>query len=99
MRAELALGDGAPHAPWSETLHRDGAPAATTTHLADALRALDLPDGPGQAWGAAESRIARDLRTVLRDERGLPRSRAGARGRPARNAASAALKSDGGLAK
>ncbi len=54
-------------------VHRDGAPAATTSHLADALRRLPLPDGPGQAWGAAESRIARDLRTVLREERGMPR--------------------------
>ena len=54
-------------------VHRDGAPAATTSHLADALRGLPLPDGPGQAWGAAESRVARELRTVLREERGMPR--------------------------
>jgi NADPH-dependent ferric siderophore reductase len=61
-------------------VHRDGAPAGTTSHLADALRAVPLPTGPGQAWGAAESRIARDLRTVLRDEHGMPRSHAHARG-------------------
>jgi NADPH-dependent ferric siderophore reductase len=61
-------------------VHRDGAPAATTTHLRDALRALPLPTGTGQAWGAAESRVARDLRTVLRDERGMPRTHASARG-------------------
>jgi NADPH-dependent ferric siderophore reductase len=61
-------------------VYRDGAPAATTAHLADALRELPLPDGTGQAWGAAESRIARDLRAVLRDERGMPRSHAHARG-------------------
>ena len=61
-------------------VHRDGAPAATTSHLADALREVRLPPGAGQAWGAAESRIARDLRTVLRDERGLPRTHAHARG-------------------
>jgi NADPH-dependent ferric siderophore reductase len=61
-------------------VHRDGAPAATTTHLADALRDLALPDGLGQAWGAAESRVARDLRAVLRDERGMPKSHATARG-------------------
>ena len=60
----------------SAWVHRDGAPAATTAHLADALRELALPDGAGQAWGAAESRIARDLRTVLRDERGMPKSHA-----------------------
>jgi NADPH-dependent ferric siderophore reductase len=71
---ELPLG-GEPR--W---VHRDGAPAGTTSHLADALRAVPLPTGAGQAWGAAESRIARDLRTVLRDERGLPRSHAHARG-------------------
>lgn len=59
---------------------REGAPAGTTSHLADALRALDLPAGVGQAWGAAESKIAKDVRTVLRDERGLPRTHAGARG-------------------
>jgi NADPH-dependent ferric siderophore reductase len=61
-------------------VHRDGAPAATTTHLADALREVSLPPGSGQAWGAAESRVARDLRAVLRRERGLPSSHAHARG-------------------
>jgi len=66
--------------PGVKWVHRDGAPAATTTHLADALRKLPLPNGAGQAWGAAESRIARDLRAVLRDERGMPRSHATARG-------------------
>jgi NADPH-dependent ferric siderophore reductase len=66
--------------PGIKWVHRDGAPAATTTHLADALRELELPKGAGQAWGAAESRIARDLRAVLRDERGMPRSHATARG-------------------
>ena len=63
-----------------EWVHREGAPAGTTTHLADALRALPLPDGLGQAWGAAESYVARDLRSVLRDERGMPRTLATARG-------------------
>jgi NADPH-dependent ferric siderophore reductase len=61
-------------------VHRDGAAAATTTHLADALRALPLPAGPGQAWGAAESRVARTLREVLRDERGMERRLVSARG-------------------
>lgn len=61
-------------------VHRGSAPAATTSHLADALRAVSLPSGVGQAWGAAESRVARDLRTVLRDDRGLPRTHAHARG-------------------
>src|SRR5919198_697687 len=57
-----------------------GAAAATTSHLADALRALPLPEGRGQAWGAAESGVARDLRRVLREERGLPRSLVSAKG-------------------
>jgi NADPH-dependent ferric siderophore reductase len=61
-------------------VHRGAAAPATTTQLADTLRTLDLPAGDGQAWGAAESRVARDLRAVLRDERGLPRGRAHARG-------------------
>ena len=68
-----------PHAR-VEWVHREGAPAGTTTHLADALRALPLPDGVGQAWGAAESYVARDLRGVLRDERGMPSTLATARG-------------------
>ncbi len=31
-------------------VHRDGAPAGTTSHLADALRAVHLPTGAGQSW-------------------------------------------------
>ena len=62
-------------------VHRDGAAAATTTHLADALRGLPLPDGTGQAWGAAEVEgRARTLREVLRDERGMERKLASAKG-------------------
>lgn len=61
-------------------VHRDGADAATTTHLADTLRALPLPDGAGQAWGAAESTVARTLREVLRDERGMERKLVSAKG-------------------
>jgi NADPH-dependent ferric siderophore reductase len=61
-------------------VHRDGADAATTTHLADALRRLELPSGVGQAWGAAESKVARALREVLRDERGMPRKHVSAKG-------------------
>jgi NADPH-dependent ferric siderophore reductase len=61
-------------------VHRDGADAATTTHLADALRALPLPDGVGQAWGAAESTVARSVREVLRDERGMERKLVSAKG-------------------
>jgi NADPH-dependent ferric siderophore reductase len=66
--------------PGVRWVHRGAAAPATTSHLADALRGVTLPAGPGQAWGAAESRVARDLRTVLREERGVPRSHATARG-------------------
>ncbi len=61
-------------------VHRGDAPAATTAHLADTLRELELPSGPGQAWGAAESSVARDLRNVLREERGMPRKHVSAKG-------------------
>lgn len=61
-------------------VHRDAAPAGTTAHLVEAVRALDLPAGVGQAWGAAESGVARDLRSVLRDEHAMPRTHARARG-------------------
>ncbi len=61
-------------------VHRGRAPAGVSTALAEAVRAVELPTGTGQAWGAAESRVARELRTVLRDERGMPRSHARARG-------------------
>jgi len=63
-----------------EWVHRDGEPAATTSHLPDAVRSLALPSGTGQAWGAAESKIARDLRGVLREHHGMPRTHAHARG-------------------
>jgi NADPH-dependent ferric siderophore reductase len=41
-----------------EWVHRDGAPAATTAHLADALREIDLPgrSGPGVGCGRVTSR-------------------------------------------
>ncbi|HET6547886.1 MAG TPA: siderophore-interacting protein [Solirubrobacter sp.] len=61
-------------------VHRSGAPAATTSHLPDALRALAIPHGRVQAWGAAESGVARELRSILRDEHGLPRAHATAKG-------------------
>jgi NADPH-dependent ferric siderophore reductase len=62
-------------------VHCDGAPAATTSHLADALRALTLPSGSGQAWGAAERASPAPCdRSVLRDDHGLPRTHAHAKG-------------------
>jgi hypothetical protein len=41
--------------PRLEWIHRDGAPPATTEHLAQALREIDLPGGRGQP-GALRSR-------------------------------------------
>ena len=64
----LAL-DGCASVRW---VPREGAPAASTDHLARALREAPLPAGPGQVWGAAESMVAKAVRGVLRGERGLP---------------------------
>lgn len=55
-------------------VHREGAPAGETLVLADAVRALPLPDGRGRVWGAGESGVMRVVRDHLRDERGIPRS-------------------------
>jgi NADPH-dependent ferric siderophore reductase len=41
--------------------------------LAEAVRAAELPAGPGQAWLAGESACVRDLRLHLLDDRGLDR--------------------------
>ncbi len=57
-------------------VHRNGDPFGVP--LAEAVRAVELPDGPGQAWGAAESTVARDLREVLR--RAMPRKHVKATG-------------------
>jgi NADPH-dependent ferric siderophore reductase len=53
-------------------LHRDGAPAGTTTLLPDAVAALDLTGGPGRVWGGGEALAMRGVRRHVRDERGLP---------------------------
>jgi NADPH-dependent ferric siderophore reductase len=54
-------------------LHRDGAPAGTTTLLADAVRALPPFEGTPYVWGGAESRAMTSVRRHVRDERGLER--------------------------
>ncbi len=54
-------------------LHRGDAPPGTTTLLADAVRALDWPDGRVYAWMAGESTAARDVRTHWRTDRAVPR--------------------------
>jgi NADPH-dependent ferric siderophore reductase len=54
-------------------LHRGGAPAGTTTLLADAVRELP-PFGSGTyVWGGAESRAMTAVRRHVRDDRGLSR--------------------------
>jgi NADPH-dependent ferric siderophore reductase len=47
--------------------------AADSAVLADALRALDLPDPPGVAYLAGEARTIQRLRRILTDERGWDR--------------------------
>ena len=55
-------------------MHRDGAPRRDDARTSPTRCARSsCPTAPGQAWGAAESRVARDVRTVLRGERGMPR--------------------------
>jgi NADPH-dependent ferric siderophore reductase len=52
-------------------LHRGGAAPGTTTLLADAVRALELPAGRGRAWGAGEALAMRDVRRHLREGRAM----------------------------
>ena len=67
---ELALPDGAEVALGAPRRAR----AATTSHLADALRALDAARRPRPGLGRRRSRGSRaTCATVLRGERGMPR--------------------------
>lgn len=54
-------------------LHRDGAPAGTTSLLADAVRAMAWPGGAAYAWGGGESRTMASMRRYLRHDVGLDR--------------------------
>lgn len=57
-------------------LHRDGAPAGTTTLLTDAVKNHTFPDVPGEkvfAWVSAESAVVLDLRRHLRNNVGMDR--------------------------
>ena len=49
---------------WHWTLRGDRAPG-TTSLLLDAARELELPAGPGQAWGGGEALAIRDVRRHL----------------------------------
>ncbi|MPQ98622.1 siderophore-interacting protein [Modestobacter sp. I12A-02628] len=56
-------------------LHRDGAEPGTTTHLVDAVRALERPATDDLfAWVAAESSVVRSIRADLRGRWGLGRA-------------------------
>ncbi|WP_188191609.1 siderophore-interacting protein [Nonomuraea sp. SYSU D8015] len=52
---------------------RDGAPAAGSRALVDAVRELDLPDRPGVAYLAGEARTIQAVRAHLVGERGWSR--------------------------
>ncbi|MEV0378511.1 siderophore-interacting protein [Nonomuraea sp. NPDC050643] len=52
---------------------RDGAPAARSQVLVNAVRELDLPAGPGVAYLAGEARTIQAVRAHLVDERGWQR--------------------------
>jgi NADPH-dependent ferric siderophore reductase len=52
---------------------RAARPAGTTTVLADALAALELPDGAAQVWGGGEALAMRSVRDHLRAA-GIPRA-------------------------
>jgi len=61
-------------------LHRDGAPAGTTTLLDQALKDLTLPDEDVHVWIGAEINTARRLRAALVDEQGMDRANVRAAG-------------------
>ena len=46
---------------------RDGRAPGTTTAIADAVAALELPDGPVQLWGGGEALAMRAVRETVRD--------------------------------
>jgi NADPH-dependent ferric siderophore reductase len=52
---------------------REGASAASSSTLAQAVSELDLPDEPGTAYLAGEARTVQAVRTHLVRERGWPR--------------------------
>jgi NADPH-dependent ferric siderophore reductase len=54
-------------------LYRNGAPAGTTTLLADAVRATPWPGGTPYVWGGGESRAMTAVRRYVRGDLGLTR--------------------------
>lgn len=76
--AEVA--DAGAHQPLAERpsvavtwLHRDGAPAGTSTALAEAAASLPPMGGGTYVWGGGESRAMTGVRTLVRQGWGLPR--------------------------
>ncbi|MYW03598.1 SIP domain-containing protein, partial [Streptomyces sp. SID3343] len=61
-------------------VHRGDAEPGRGRGLEDAVRALTLPDGPGQVWAAGESLVIRSLRAHLLKERELPKATVSALG-------------------
>lgn len=53
-------------------IHRPVSQAAETAPLLDAVKALDLPEGRGFVWIAAEAQVARALKTHMLTDRGHP---------------------------
>jgi NADPH-dependent ferric siderophore reductase len=77
--AEVASGNERQELPESPSfevtwLHRDGAPAGTTTLLADAVRAMPWPGRTPYVWGGGESRAMTAVRRYVRGEVGLDRT-------------------------
>ncbi|WP_127572554.1 siderophore-interacting protein [Georgenia faecalis] len=68
---EVYLADAVRRGHTITWLHRDGAAPGTTTLLADAVRALTLPDGLGFAWFGGEATSLRAVRRHLRQQRGM----------------------------
>lgn len=54
--------------------HRPAAESAQPTGLVDAARQINLPDGKGFIWIAAEAGVAHALRDHFTEERGHPRN-------------------------
>ena len=55
-------------------LHRPLSAAGDITPFLDALSAQSLPEGDGYVWVAGETNVAKALRKVLVEERGVPRA-------------------------
>jgi len=54
-------------------LHRGSKSAGTTTLLAEAVKAMDWPDGAAYVWGGGESRAMTAIRKYVRHQIGLER--------------------------